>query len=310
MCSQVISIHAPHTGRDRSGRLRQGPGWQKFQSTRPIRGATGQGDGLADLNGDFNPRAPYGARPGRVLEALRRYDISIHAPHTGRDAAIPCTPPPGVLFQSTRPIRGATMEGHQYLRIRGHFNPRAPYGARRKRWGIALPVFHFNPRAPYGARLASTVIISMALRNFNPRAPYGARRRSTSKRRLATIFQSTRPIRGATTAWHRRCRQLHDFNPRAPYGARRHQTAKARKPPLFQSTRPIRGATGYDKRLSAADGISIHAPHTGRDVAFNLFARIELISIHAPHTGRDHITPPPASKTHGFQSTRPIRGAT
>ena len=35
-----------------------------------------------------------------------------------------------------------------------YFNPRAPYGARRKRTALTFDPLHFNPRAPYGARLA------------------------------------------------------------------------------------------------------------------------------------------------------------
>ena len=58
----MISIHAPHTGRDkiRYGRNR--------------------------LRADFNPRAPYGARRITSVRAEHTYEISIHAPHTGRDS--------------------------------------------------------------------------------------------------------------------------------------------------------------------------------------------------------------------------------
>ena len=57
---ELISIHAPHTGRD---------------SMIPAR---------AMVRFYFNPRAPYGARLARAL-AVRSLGISIHAPHTGRD---------------------------------------------------------------------------------------------------------------------------------------------------------------------------------------------------------------------------------
>ena len=79
----TISIHAPHTGRDDDGYYGN-YGILTFQSTRPIRGATGR-------------------RAAPVLPPR----ISIHAPHTGRDqtGGICCFP---ARFQSTRPIRGAT----------------------------------------------------------------------------------------------------------------------------------------------------------------------------------------------------------
>ena len=81
----AISIHAPHTGRD--GRL----------------------DGCGRPGNHFNPRAPYGARhrPNEAMTPFVR--ISIHAPHTGRDFAEQQAAVKESIFQSTRPIRGATM---------------------------------------------------------------------------------------------------------------------------------------------------------------------------------------------------------
>ena len=126
---KIISIHAPHTGRD----WLMVPGilytWE-FQSTRPIRGATRSCWTPAAQSWHFNPRAPYGARhrnyvaprltelfqstrpirgaTGDVCRLHSCADISIHAPHTGRDFSrfwILCS---SIQFQSTRPIRGAT----------------------------------------------------------------------------------------------------------------------------------------------------------------------------------------------------------
>ena len=57
--------------------------------------------------------------------------------------------------------------------------------------------------------------------------------------------------------------------------------------------------------------ISIHAPRTGRDLsdAERVDATLD-ISIHAPHTGRDIPAGSARTMRPGFQSTRPIRGAT
>ena len=82
----MISIHAPRAGRDQEGKQAYGSN-EQFQSTRPVRGATGAvgGHGVVQM-------------------------ISIHAPRAGRDEggyrglAIYFT------FQSTRPVRGATSE--------------------------------------------------------------------------------------------------------------------------------------------------------------------------------------------------------
>ena len=98
----------------------------------------------------FNPRAPCGARrPYGVL--IFKWSVSIHAPRAGRDATHLCSfsctkvsihaPRAGrdaakrdsdgthSVFQSTRPVRGATMIPFG-LGVPVSFNPRAPCGAR------------------------------------------------------------------------------------------------------------------------------------------------------------------------------------
>ena len=57
----------------------------RFQSTRPVRGAT-----------------------DAVLPVIRSRDISIHAPRAGRDEWLQGKTEDKSIFQSTRPVRGAT----------------------------------------------------------------------------------------------------------------------------------------------------------------------------------------------------------
>ena len=81
------------------------------------------------------------------------------------------------------------------------------------------------------------------------------------------IFQSTLPVRGATTS-----EGLAIYNV------------------LFQSTLPVRGATEDGHRRSLTDWISIHAPRAGSDLFFfSIFQREGIISIHAPRAGSDGI---------------------
>ena len=58
--------------------------------------------------------------------------ISIHAPHTGRDFRQLHIMANCSIFQSTRPIRGATVVWPIMRVSVVNFNPRAPYGARLK----------------------------------------------------------------------------------------------------------------------------------------------------------------------------------
>ena len=142
---------------------------------------------------------------------------------------------------------GARLSRRPWARWPPHFNPRAPYGARRPdRWRSCGPAY-FNPRAPYGARLVDGPGYPIYM-GISIHAPHTGRDfRQLHIMANCSIFQSTRPIRGATVVWPIMRVSVVNFNPRAPYGAR----------PILQY------------RQSSACYISIHAPHTGRD-AFSL----------------------------------------
>ena len=130
----------------------------------------------------------------------------------------------------------------------------------------------------------------MCLGHFNPRAPCGARRLFFPGVGWIALFQSTRPVRGATPCLAICRRKAHYFNPRAPCGARRDPehcrpgfwlfqstrpvrgaTAEEYAPKVvsspFQSTRPVRGATPAPRSPRLRQRISIHAPRAGRDIA-------------------------------------------
>ena len=84
---------------------------------------------------------------------------------------------------------------------------------------------------------------------------------------LVMEFQSTRPLRGATTevqSWQ----TIRNISIHAPLAGRDSAAwAAASEPEKFQSTRPLRGATPTSWDTRAAIGISIHAPLAGRDQA-------------------------------------------
>ena len=213
-----------------------------FQSTRPLRGATALRQ-LWDRGDIISIHAPLAGRDGPLVLAGRHVIISIHAPLAGRDGPWKC---PG--------------------RSRSHFNPRAPCGARlpapemvsamasfqstrplRGATGMPLgvePSQMISIHAPLAGRdlphLVNVLVVDISIH-----APLAGRDKVDQlERDLVAIFQSTRPLRGATPPW------------RAP-GPRS----------LFQSTRPLRGATGRGGPQAARPGISIHAPLAGRDTA-------------------------------------------
>ena len=280
----------------------------------------------------FNPRAPCGARPLGYSAALSTFSfqstrpvrgatksgsppcytdsISIHAPRAGRDAShrqnlrqsvnfnprAPCGARlrqsvriyPSSTFQSTRPVRGAT------------------------RFLMSVNKFHvISIHAPRAGRDFLVSSSSSSSSSISIHAPRAGRDDMIFINKVSRMkFQSTRPVRGATTATSFPIRMYKNFNPRAPCGARPFQYRKNSPRSLFQSTRPVRGAT-WDKIAYEVYGdISIHAPRAGRDARFitatatpknfnprapcgarphgsGRETRTEKISIHAPRAGRD-----------------------
>ena len=170
----VVSIHAPRTGRDswsvpwvaftimfQSTRPARGAtmvtrmrqiGWW-FQSTRPARGATSLLSILQMIVKRFNPRAPHGAR--REAEGAAEDET---------------------WFQSTRPARGATARGCELM--------------------TRSPVSIHAPRTGRDRRLDK---LARDNNSFNPRAPHGARPCALWRPMGTGLFQSTRPARGATS---------------------------------------------------------------------------------------------------------------
>ena len=187
-------------------------------------------------------RAPRAGCDARARRPGATAPISIHAPRAGCDHVYDFPVPAARAFQSTRPVWGATRSAKRLLRrswkfqstrpvwgatfgtptpgrVTMSFNPRAPCGARpRGRHGVALRR-SFNPRAPCGARPAADK--SATFRHcFNPRAPCGARRGIHPSVCIGFVFQSTRPVWGATIDIVHANKICRGFNPRAPCGAR------------------------------------------------------------------------------------------
>ena len=147
----LISIHAPRMGRDAAA-LGVLLVLARFQSTRPVWGATSFTPFPASSTSFQSTRPVWGATEGFVALS-GPLTISIHAPRMGRDGCIGWFP---------RPYR--------------HFNPRAPYGARRFSEGEIATLFGISIHAPRMGRDAETVAMRLEL----------------------SLFQSTRPVWGAT----------------------------------------------------------------------------------------------------------------
>ena len=282
-----ISIHAPHAGRDELIVERQ--------NSRII-----------------SIHAPHAGRDRQPDHKLfPALGISIHAPHAGRDGKYRLISGHSRIFQSTRPMRGATVQ-RKHFACANYISIHAPHAGRDNTMPYkGTDAEKISIHAPHAGRDCLPYPSPFRCVDFNPRAPCGARRRCACRANRATRFQSTRPMRGATSAGgcehgehdisihaphagrdeSRRFRYVRDrhFNPRAPCGARQ-------RIPL---------------ESLPCTNISIHAPHAGRDQKRRQKpGKKKLISIHAPHAGRDGRAKWYTIPKSVFQSTRPMRGAT
>ena len=114
-----------------------------------------------------------------TIPFLHLFLISIHAPLTGCDQIVTVIDCLLDRFQSTHPLRDATLHPCLLNCISTNFNPRTPYGMRPKQFYRDAVCRYFNPRTPYGMRLSFQALTCPHLTNFNPRTPYGMRRKQS-----------------------------------------------------------------------------------------------------------------------------------
>ena len=327
-----ISIHAPRAGGDTSPRPEAPNG--TFQSTPPVRGAThviravyfskyisihaprAGGDCRHALRRrglyHFNPRPPCGERRITFLVCCANCcNFNPRSP-CGERRKKQSGKKIQTIFQSTLPVRGATISSLLNSRSSYYFNPRSPCGERRLNVQNIHISFLFQSTLPVRGATRDGGFDEGFYGNFNPRSPCGERR------------GAGRRIRGN--------RLISIHAPRA--GSDIQKLAFLSDSLGFQSTLPVRGATQRQKNRWELFYISIHAPRAGSDDEpragrgvprdFNprspcgerrefgqyATAASQQISIHAPRAGSDYAAGDYRYNAPGFQSTLPVRGAT
>ena len=242
-------------------------------------------------------------------QRLDSRDISIHAPLAGCDSLYMVKQMIRYLFQSTHPLRGATIKDGKLVQAAGDFNPRTPCGVRLISSVRATRSRRFQSTHPLRG---ATLLLLLCKRVF--------------------AFQSTHPLRGATgftmmdeddgeisihaplagcDAFAGTARVRHDnFNPRTPCGVRLERMALEWRQDEFQSTHPLRGATWGMSRARTLSAISIHAPLAGCDTLDH--ARRTAPTDFNPRTpcGVRRGSDGAGQEERIFQSTHPLRGAT
>ena len=214
-----ISIHAPRAGCD-------------------------HGLVLDAWHGVISIHAPRAGCDAHGLHRAVLVHISIHAPRAGCDVGWMLHGLPWWTFQSTHPVRGATLPDKYISNEIPNFNPRTPCGVRRAGRGAALCAPPISIHAPRAGCDRSQMLLQTMTRHFNPRTPCGVRLREGDTAwhcgaisihapragcdddvpawaREETQFQSTHPVRGATRARTASRHTRQHFNPRTPCGVRR-----------------------------------------------------------------------------------------
>ena len=167
----------------------------------------------------------------------------------------------------------------------------------------------FNPRAPCGARL-DFYAHDFTLNMFQSTRPMrGATTSMISWTSSKSLFQSTRPMRGAT-AFAILKKDGIEFQSTRPMRGATFLGRLDMEKKEFQSTRPVWGATPCPRRGASTQDVSIHAPRVGRDSPLIRPSPCWRVSIHAPRVGRDLPLIYTDKGVHEFQSTRPVWGAT
>ena len=161
----------------------------------------------------------------------KQVEISIHAPLAGCDHLLAALPTHLSDFNPRTPCGVRPIWSSATSRA-CHFNPRTPCGVRPVYLDFGLEDINISIHAPLaGCDVKHRRAVSVA-HDFNPRTPCGVRPELVRRHIDVAKFQSTHPLRGATS---------------------RQEPARPR--PQFQSTHPLRGATAklpkYSRQICA-----------------------------------------------------------
>ena len=168
--------------------------------------------------------------------------ISIHAPLAGCDGNPAAVVDKNLIFQSTHPLRGATIMDSPEMST-AKFQSTHPLRGATRPAARKTSLMEFQSTHPLrgatGINSPSKVFADISIH-----APLAGCDHAAIRALLGLLrFQSTHPLRGATPS-----------------------TVSVAVPSAFQSTHPLRGATLLSWSFLTFFNISIHAPLAGCDV--------------------------------------------
>ena len=261
--SSHISIHASRMGCD-SSVTAQASSSMAFQSTHPVWDATLSRRHDSNSHPYFNPRIPYGMRPG-VVESMTQTFFIFQSTHPVWDAtvftSVKVTDAPISIHASRM---GCDKPTHRNIQKIPNFNPRIPYGMRPTRPVFVKQGLEFQSTHPVWDATFENGVSNIRVGISIHASRMGCDLRGVRlEARLGISIHASRM--GCDASSRRRSQEGEDFNPRIPYGMRPPPANCWKVPSVFQSTHPVWDATRTDRQWQQLDGISIHASRMGCD---------------------------------------------
>ena len=177
-----------------------------FQSTLPMRGATPSALYRQHLRPNFNPRSPCGERRDSRKRDPGRHDFNPRSPCGERRDALTVEISVEV-FQSTLPMRGATVGIHVNSFTRNIISIHAPHaGSDDNPSAYRRSACDFNPRSPCGERPTHRWNVKTGATHFNPRSPCGERRDRVETRSVDDRISIHAPHAGSDLCTNAFCR--------------------------------------------------------------------------------------------------------
>ena len=212
---------------------------------------------------NFNPRSPYGER-----QLFRRLFLA----------------PSG--FQSTLPLRGATDRPDLMDKV-SQISIHAPLTGSDRRRAECGNAGAISIHAPLTGSDMDLLRGGSSRNDFNPRSPYGERHNALFAFFGPAVFQSTLPLRGATSilAFDILTEAISIHAPLTGSDCRPNGQAQNGRISIHA---PLTGSDRIRLAQEKTRNISIHAPLTGSDSAEPVETVPPTISIHAPLTGSDN----------------------
>ena len=348
----AISIHAPLAGCDIFSQLVSPCSFISIHA--PLAGCDVSSVMPCNASMNFNPRTPCGVRRTHPRTARARNRFQSTHPLRGATRLIP--PLFIRLFISIHaPLAGCDRRKNDVQRPVVHFNPRTPCGVRPKAPAAIAKQREISIHAPLAGCDTNAKNGFIGCFDFNPRTPCGVRhnQRPTdfcdfrisihaplagcdgsvqSPTLQGKLFQSTHPLRGATTYYTIKDGEI-VISIHAPLAGCDPKTVQDDTSlAIYQSTHPLRGATASGSSNSAARthfnprtpcGVRLYMPELLRCACdFNPRtpcgvrpAFVAVIEIRLNFNPRTPCGVRPRGAGSGifpkrFQSTHPLRGAT